>query len=34
VVDAAEQLTAGLSVHERAAVFGANAARAYGLAAA
>jgi L-fuconolactonase len=34
VVDAAEQLTAGLSAHERAAVFGANAVRAYGLAAA
>jgi L-fuconolactonase len=32
VVDAAEQLTAGLSAAERAAVFGANAIRAYGLA--
>jgi L-fuconolactonase len=34
VVDAAEQLTAGLSAHERAAVFGTTAARAYGLTAA
>jgi L-fuconolactonase len=32
VITAAEELTAGLSAAERAAVFGSTAARAYGLA--
>jgi L-fuconolactonase len=32
VIDAAEQVTAALSTHERASVFGANAVRTYGLA--